>query len=139
LSNLPLPEQLAQFREQNAVACFASVKPTLSYHLVSSDPDGLVTSIEDIQRTRVRINGGYFIFRQEIFKHIQPGEELVLQPFQRLVRQRQLRAYQYDGFWQSMDTFKDRQQLEELYARGNAPWEVWNGARSAQAYAGVCA
>jgi glucose-1-phosphate cytidylyltransferase len=137
LSNLPLSEQLAEFSAQDAVACFASVKPTLSYHLVSASDDGLVTSIEDIQRTNVRINGGYFIFRREIFEHIHPGEELVLQPFQRLVGQRRLRAYRYDGFWHSMDTFKDRQQLEELYGRGNAPWEVW--ARLAAPLALACA
>ena len=59
------------------------------------------------------------------------GEELVVEPFQRLVGERKLAAYEYDGFWMSMDTFKDRQQLEEIYARGNAPWEVWNDGRRA--------
>jgi len=139
LSNLPLPNQLEEFRSQDAVASFVSVKPNLSYHLVSSEPDGLVTSIEDIQRTPVRINGGFFVFRREIFDHIRDGEELVREPFQRLVRERRLRAHQYDGFWMSMDTFKDRQQLEDIYARGNAPWQVWNGANTPPAYIGACA
>jgi glucose-1-phosphate cytidylyltransferase len=66
------------------------------------------------------------MFRREIFDDIGEGEELVREPFHRLVRGRRLAAFEYDGFWQSMDTFKDRQQLEEIYTRGNAPWEVWN-------------
>jgi glucose-1-phosphate cytidylyltransferase len=131
LSNLSLPQQLEEFRRRDAVASFVSVKPNLSYHLVSAAPDGLVTAIEDIQRTPIRINGGFFVFRREIFEHIREGEELVREPFQRLVGLGRLRAYQYDGFWMSMDTFKDRQQLDEIHARGNAPWEVWNGTVAA--------
>jgi glucose-1-phosphate cytidylyltransferase len=138
LSDLSLPDQLEQFRRQDAVASFVSVKPNLSYHLVNAEPDGLVTAIEDIQRTPVRINGGFFIFRQEIFTHLREGEELVCEPFQRLVAQGRLRAHRHDGFWRSMDTFKDRQQLEDIYARGDAPWEIWNRDDSpARALAGA--
>jgi glucose-1-phosphate cytidylyltransferase len=128
LTDLPLPAQLEHFRQQDAVASFVSVKPGLSYHLVSAEQHGVVTAIEDITLSSVRINGGYFAFRREIFDHIHDGEELVAEPFQRLIAERRLVAYQYEGFWRSMDTFKDRQQLEEIYARGNAPWAVWNNA-----------
>ena len=128
LSNLPLPAQLQHFREQQAVASFVSIKPQLSYHVVNSDPSGRVTAIEDMTRTPLRINGGYFIFKREIFDYINEGEELVHQPFHRLVDEGRLTAYQYDGFWMSMDTFKDRQQLEDIYESGRAPWEVWNAA-----------
>ena len=126
LSNLPLPEQMAQFRAQGSVASFVSVKPPLSYHIVSTAPDGRVSSIDDIAQTRIRINGGFFILKREIFDYIGEGEELVREPFQRLVQQSKLTAYEYDGYWASMDTFKDRQQLEDTVTRGNAPWEVWN-------------
>jgi glucose-1-phosphate cytidylyltransferase len=84
-----------------------------------------VSAIDDIQLSPIRINGGFFVFRNEIFKHIRDGEELVREPFHRLVRDQQLAATEYDGFWMSMDTFKDRQQLEEIYTRGKAPWEIW--------------
>jgi glucose-1-phosphate cytidylyltransferase len=133
LTDLPLPSQIDHFRRHNTVASFVSVKPNISYHLVSAGSDGLVTSIEDIARSPIRINGGYFMFRREIFDHIGPGEELVNEPFQRLVRQRQLAAYEYGGFWMCMDTFKDRAQLEEIYSRGHAPWQVWNGKAAAPA------
>jgi glucose-1-phosphate cytidylyltransferase len=127
LTDLSLPTQLQHFRDQNAVASFVSVKPGISYHLVTSAPDGQVTSIQPIADSPMRINGGYFIFRQEIFDYMRDGDELVEKPFARLVDERRLVAYEYDGFWRSMDTFKDRTQLETIYAAGSAPWEVWNG------------
>jgi glucose-1-phosphate cytidylyltransferase len=138
LTNLHLPEHIDHFRSQNAIASFLTVKPNLSYHFVSVDR-GRVTAIEEIRRTPVRINGGFFVFKREIFQYVRDGEELVCEPFSRLINARQLAAYEYDGFWMSMDTFKDRQQLEEIYARGGAPWEVWNGAALPKAEAGAYA
>ncbi len=65
LSDLPLPAQIDHFRRHEAVASFVSVKPNLSYHLVSTDSSGLVTNIGDMSRSPIRINGGFFIFRNE--------------------------------------------------------------------------
>jgi glucose-1-phosphate cytidylyltransferase len=84
-----------------------------------------VTGIQDMNRSSIRINGGYFVFKQDIFKYIHEGEELVHEPFQRLIKEDQLLGYKYDGFWASMDTFKDKQMFDDMYARGNAPWEIW--------------
>jgi glucose-1-phosphate cytidylyltransferase len=125
LTDLPLDAQLAHFYREQKVASFLCVKPNLSCHFVSLAADGVVQAIEDVQQANLRINGGYFIFRREIFNYMGKGEELLQEPFQRLVHHRQLIAYKYDGFWGCMDTFKDKQHLEELYTQGNAPWEVW--------------
>jgi glucose-1-phosphate cytidylyltransferase len=56
---------------------------------------------------------------------MEEGEELVYEPFERLIKKEQLTAYRHDGFWAGMDTFKDRQQLDELYAQGRGQWAVW--------------
>ena len=126
LTDLPLSQQLAHFREQGKVASFLCVRPNLSYHVVSlQEGTNLVADIHPIDNGDVRVNGGYFIFRKEIFNYIRDKEELVEEPFHRLLQEKQLLGYAYDGFWASMDTFKDRQQLENLYASGAAPWEVW--------------
>ena len=113
--------------EHDKVASFLCVRPNLSYHLVSlQEGNGsLVSGIHAINNGTVRINGGFFIFRNEIFSCIREKEELVAEPFHRLVQEKQLIGYPYDGFWASMDTFKDRQQLEGLYSEGTAPWELW--------------
>ena len=67
-----------------------------------------------------------FIFRREIFRYIREGEELVLEPFQRLIEADQLLAYRHHGFWRAMDTLKDKQVLEEMVDRGEMPWHSLN-------------
>jgi glucose-1-phosphate cytidylyltransferase len=126
LSDLALPEMIDFFRQQpKAVACFAGVAPTSSFHLVSVAEEGRVKSIRHIKDVGMRINGGFFVFRREIFDHLLPGEELVQEPFQRLSETGRLLAFPHDGFWACMDTFKEKQMFEDLYARGHTPWEVW--------------
>jgi glucose-1-phosphate cytidylyltransferase len=125
LTDLPLPQMLDHFHKHNKIADFLCVRPNFSFHYVSYNNGGVVTDIRDGTKSSLRINGGYFIFKKDIFKYIRNGEELIHEPFQRLIKEEQLAAYEYDGFWAAMDTFKDKQQLEELHGRGHAPWEVW--------------
>jgi glucose-1-phosphate cytidylyltransferase len=133
LTDMPLPRQLDHFHEQDKIASFLCVRPNLSYHQVSLQQGNgnLVSEIHAMNNGNVRINGGFFIFKKKIFEYMRDKEELVIEPFHRLVGERQLIGYPYDGFWASMDTFKDKQQLESLCAAGAAPWEVWrtNGDR----------
>jgi glucose-1-phosphate cytidylyltransferase len=125
VSDLPLPGMIEFFQSQDAVACFAGVAPTQSFHLVSAEPGGRVNSIRHVKDIGMRVNGGYFVLRNDIFDWMRPGEELVQEPFQRLAEAGKLLSYNYDGFWACMDTFKDKQLLEDLYTRGQVPWEVW--------------
>jgi glucose-1-phosphate cytidylyltransferase len=125
VSDLPLPAMIDYFSGRDAVACFAGVAPTQSFHLVRADEGGLVQSIQHVRDFGMRINGGYFVLRRQIFDWMQQGEELVQEPFQRLAVAGKLLAYPYDGFWACMDTFKDKQLLEDMYSRGHVPWEVW--------------
>ncbi|HYV65842.1 MAG TPA: glucose-1-phosphate cytidylyltransferase [Myxococcales bacterium] len=134
LSDLPLPSLIDFFRKrEQAVACFVGVAPTQSFHLVSLEDGGSVKSISHVKDIGMRINGGFFALRREIFEWMKQGEELVEEPFRRLAAGGKLVSYPYDGFWACMDTFKDRQLLEDLYARGQVPWEVWkNGGAKAR-------
>jgi glucose-1-phosphate cytidylyltransferase len=96
-----------------------------------------VTGIQDTGQSGLRINGGFFVFKRGIFRYIREGEDLVAEPFQRLLSENELLAYRYDGFWLPMDTFKDKQRLDEMYARGNAVWEVWKSAAASPEPSGV--
>ena len=71
------------------------------------------------------LNGGYFVFRREIFDYIREGEDLVDEPFQRLIAEQKLMAYPYEGFWAPMDTLKEKQHLDGLLESGQAPWARW--------------
>jgi len=128
VTDMGLVEYVDHFRRRGKVASFLAVKPNPSTHVVSVDGD-LATGIQPISKTDILINGGFFIFRPEIFDYLEDGEELVEEPFRRLIAKEQLLAYKYDGYWACMDTFKDRQRLEELYTRGEAPWEVWKNGK----------
>ena len=130
LTDLPLPQQIDDLRRRDKIASFLSVKPNLSYHVVASE-NGVVTSLRDIAHTGLRVNGGYFAFRTEVFDYIRTGEELVEKPFQRLIDSNQLVAYDYDGFWVPMDTAKDKKRLDDLYESGSCPWQVWKSKNAA--------
>jgi glucose-1-phosphate cytidylyltransferase len=124
LTDMPLPAYLDHFERLGKIASFLATPPAQSSHVVSVDGD-LAREIRPIARAGILINAGFFIFRQEIFRYMRDGEDLVEEPFRRLIAEEQLIAYRHEGYWACMDTFKDRQQLEDLYNRGDAPWEVW--------------
>jgi glucose-1-phosphate cytidylyltransferase len=92
---------------------------------VTCDGDHEVTGIKSFNDSGIWINGGYFIFRKEIFRYINDGEELVNEPFKRLIDDKQLMTVKHAGFWVAMDTFKDKQFLDDLVSKDRAPWEVW--------------
>lgn len=125
LSDLPMGPYMDAFQKSGAVAGFAAVRPPQSSHVVRLNPDGAVTSIDPIGTSEVWINGGYFILRREIFDYMKKGEELVHEPFHRLIGEKKLYGHRYEGFWTCVDTFKEKQELDDMFAKGNTPWQVW--------------
>ncbi len=128
LTDAPLLELVSDFERANKVAAFLSVPPHYSFHVVSHAADGLVTAIQDVHQADLWINGGYFIFRNEIFDFIHEGEDLVEQPFTRLIAADQLISYRYKGFWAALDTLKDLQTLQSLHDSQCPPWALWRAA-----------
>jgi glucose-1-phosphate cytidylyltransferase len=125
LTDLHLPDMIDFFKKSGKIGCFICVKPSQSFHVVSFRENDLIKKIQYVRDTDININGGYFVFRKEIFNYIKSGEELVVEPFQRLIEEEQLIGYKYDKFWHCMDTFKEQQELTDMFNDGNAPWEVW--------------
>ncbi len=125
LTDLHLPTLIDAAEKSGSVASLLLVQPTASFDIVQAAANGEVTGICELRRSDIWINGGFFVLRREIFDYLKPGEELVREPFQRLIENKRLLAYKYRGFWQCMDTFKDKQRLEELN-QGDAPWKVWH-------------
>jgi glucose-1-phosphate cytidylyltransferase len=125
LSDVPLDEMLADFQRKNVVASFVAINGWHSFHTVDATTDGYATRMGPVQGSDLRINGGFFVFRQDVFDYIQPGDELVEQPFKRLIDRRQLAVYRHDGFWRAMDTLKDKITFDRIEASGNCPWMLW--------------
>ena len=125
LSDFPLDKHLARFERSDAIGAFAAVRPLHSFHCVEFGRNGLVRRLASPQEADLWINGGYMMFRRSLFEYMRPGEELVEQPFGRLIEAGALLGIKHDGFWMAMDTFKDKITFDRMDGRGERPWQVW--------------
>jgi glucose-1-phosphate cytidylyltransferase len=132
LGDIDLHRYVAAFRDSGAVAGFVSVRPSQTFHVVRSRADGGVAALDAVGRSDMWVNGGFFCLKSEIFDYIEEGEELVEQPFSRLIEHDLLWTCRHEGFWAAMDTFKDKISFDRMEANGHCPWKVWlkPGARS---------
>jgi glucose-1-phosphate cytidylyltransferase len=129
LTDFYLPKLIDHVCTQKKVAGMLCVRPNQSYHIVLTKKDGVVEDIQGVNWADLWINGGYFVLSKDIFKYIKPGEDLVVEPFKRLIQEGKLTTQKYEGFWISMDTFKDKQRIDDMYYHGEAPWEIWKSER----------
>jgi glucose-1-phosphate cytidylyltransferase len=130
LTDVNLDDMIDRFKKSGKLGCFLAIRPPLTYHLADIDTTGNVREFRTSDRAEIWINGGYFLFRKGFFEYMREGEELVLEPFGRLIADNQLMAYKHEGFWRAMDTLRDRQTLEEIFEKGEMPWrQKFDGPR----------
>jgi glucose-1-phosphate cytidylyltransferase len=125
LSDLDLDRQVAAFRGSDAVVSMLAVHSSQSFHAVHAGDDCVVSHMGAMPAQPIWVNGGFFVMRPAVFDYMREGEELVEQPFQRLIAERKLATFRWDGFWQCMDTFKDKIGFDRMEARGDCPWMIW--------------
>ena len=131
LTDAPLDSIISEFAGSDAAGSLLAVSPQDSFHVVRVDESSKITSFEPVADMDMRINGGYFVLRQDIFDYLNEGEDLVMHACVRAAADGRMRAVKYDGFWAPMDTLKERSQLEDLHRRGLSPWAVWDPHRCA--------
>jgi glucose-1-phosphate cytidylyltransferase len=132
LTDFHLPKMIQEFTRRDSYASFLSVQPrSSSLDTVQASEDGCVRAIKSMKDASIWVNGGYFVLRKEIFRYIQPGEELIYEPFQRMIAEGKVWSQRHEGFWQCMDTFRDKQLLDEMEASGTPPWYLWKNGPSA--------
>jgi glucose-1-phosphate cytidylyltransferase len=125
LTDMPLDKVIHHFEQKGKIASFVSVKPSQSFDIVNMKDSDQVEGLEHITKSGIWVNAGFFTFHKDIFKYIKEGEELVYEPFRRLIKEQQLITYKHDGFFLAMDTFKEKMTIDDMHARGETPWEVW--------------
>jgi len=109
------------------MATLVSARPYSQFGIVGIDSHtNRVTHFEEKPRLDHWVNGGFFVFNQEVFKQIKDGDILESDTLPRLVKNKNLVAYKHDGFWECMDTYKDNLRLNELWNSGKAPWAIWS-------------
>jgi glucose-1-phosphate cytidylyltransferase len=125
LTDAPMNEIINDVAASDAIGSLLAVRPQDSFHVLEYADDGRVTGFIPAAAMPLRINGGYFVLRQEIFDYLDAGEDLVDHAFQRVAAHGRLRAVPYDGFWAPMDTLKERAALENMHNSGHTPWMLW--------------
>lgn len=113
-------------RARGRLATVTAVRPPARFGGLTFDGDRVKAFTEKPQAAEGWINGGFFVFEPGVFDYLR-GDEMPLEhePLERLAAEGQLTAYRHDGFWQPMDTLRERQVLESLWASGKAPWKTW--------------
>jgi glucose-1-phosphate cytidylyltransferase len=126
LSNVDIKELLKFHRSHGKIATVTAVRPPARFGEIRIEGNAVREFKEKPQIGEGWINGGYFVFEPEIFKYLN-GDETVLEgePLERLAKDGQLQSFKHSGFWQCMDTIRDKNLLETLWASGDAPWKIW--------------
>ncbi|MCZ7525026.1 MAG: glucose-1-phosphate cytidylyltransferase [Acidimicrobiia bacterium] len=126
VSDLDPDDLLAFHRSHGKLCTLTAVRPPARFGHLTLDGERIVEFSEKPQTGEGWINGAFFVCEPEIFDYIE-GDDTQFEhaPLETLAKDGQLMAYRYDGFWQCMDTLRDRKLLEKLWETGQAPWKVW--------------
>lgn len=126
VSNIPLDELIKFHSEQKTLATVTAVQSPSRFGMLELSENKVVSFQEKPQSEDSWINGGFFVLEPQVFDYIEDDmtvwEE---EPLRKLTAEGQLSVYQHCGFWQMMDTLRDKNKLEELWASGQAPWRIW--------------
>ncbi len=125
VSDVDIDKLLAFHRSHGKILTVTGVRPPGRFGEIEANDTGAVSGFnEKPQATGGRISGGYFVARAQLFDYLDDNEDLVFEkgPLESLVRDQQLMMYEHSGFWQPMDTSRDYQFLNTLFAEGEAPW-----------------
>jgi glucose-1-phosphate cytidylyltransferase len=130
LTDAPLDKIVNDFSTWDVAGSLLAVNPQDSFHVVHLDEGGTIEGFRPVADMRMRINGGYFVFSQEIFDYLEEGDDLVMDACVRAADDGRMKAVSYDGFWAPMDTLKEKAALEDMFRRGSCPWMLWDGPES---------
>lgn len=126
VGDIDISRLVAFHREHKGLATLTATQPPGRFGALSFDGDRIVSFQEKPEGDGGWINGGFFVLSPRVLDYID-GDDTVWErePIERLAQQGQLSAYRHPGFWQPMDTLRDKNHLEDLWAKGKAPWKTW--------------
>jgi len=125
VADIDLDALLAVHAEHDGAATMTVVRPPLPFGVAEVDENGVIRGFAEKPRSERWINGGFFCLEPTMLELLSPDSVLEHDPLQRLATRGELRAYHHEGFWDCMDTYKDAVVLNDLWARGGAPWKLW--------------
>jgi glucose-1-phosphate cytidylyltransferase len=125
VADVDLQALMAHHAAHGDLATVTVVRPQLQFGIAELNGDGRVRGFREKPRSEHWVNGGFFCFEPGALDYIGPDSILEREPLERLAADGQLHAFHHDGFWDCMDTYKDAVLLNDIWARGDAPWKLW--------------
>ena len=125
VADVDLKGLLAFHLAHGKLATVTAVHPPARFGALDLDGDRVRTFLEKSQSAEGWINGGFFVMHKAVMRYMREDVMLEREPLERLAADGQLMAFRHGGFWQPMDTQRDRKLLESIWAEGRAPWKVW--------------
>jgi glucose-1-phosphate cytidylyltransferase len=126
IADINLKAVLELHQKEKRIATVSAVRPPARFGQIRLDKTGVIGFAEKPQADSGWINGGFFVLDSKIKKYINDDDTIFeREPLERLAQEGMLSSYQHDGFWQCMDTVRDVELLQSLWASGNAPWRIW--------------
>ena len=125
LSNVNLDELVSFHRQRGRVATLTGFHPRSRYGVVRADENDVVYHWQEKPMMTDMTSGGFFVMNKQIFDYLDDECVLEVGPIDKLSADGQLALYTHDGFWFSMDTYKEALTLNDMWARGDAPWKLW--------------
>jgi len=127
ISNVDLHALVDFHKTKGTVATLTAVHPHSKYGQIKEGPSSLIEEFVEKPILNDYINGGFFVFKKELFSYLSNKEDCILErePFSKLVSKKQLSMFKHDGFWHCMDTYKDYLDLNAMWKAGNTPWKLW--------------
>jgi glucose-1-phosphate cytidylyltransferase len=127
VSDVPMDKLLAFHKKTGKICTMTAVKPEGRFGILDIEGDTIESFREKSKNDVGYINGGYMVLEPAIFDYIKDDSTTFeREPLETIAEEGQLIAFKHNGFWQCMDTMRDREKLEELWASGKAPWRVWD-------------
>ena len=127
VADVNIRELLAFHHAHGRLATVTAIQPPSRFGLLDISADGAVERFREKPVTDEWINGGFFVFNRGVFDYLDDACTLEQEPLMQLASEGQLMAYQHRGFWHAMDTYRDTLRLNDLWARDEAPWAIWQG------------
>ena len=124
LADVDLQGLVMFHRAHGRIATLTAVHPHSSFGMLTVNGESAVTAFREKPRLTEWANGGFFVFDRRIFRYLTDECTLEQEPLTRLAAENELMAYQHDGFWKCMDTYKDHLEFNQLWADGLAPWRT---------------
>ncbi len=126
VANIDVKKLVDFHKKSKKYATITSVLPEGRFGTIFTDENSAVTAFSEKTDNKNRVNGGFFVLEPEVFNYLD-GDETIFEktPLEKLAKDNQLQAYHHEGFWKPMDTLNDKNKLEEMWSKGNAPWKIW--------------